>query len=77
MKDKVVSIFKTKTTKKILYWRGKNLSKPKTKVLDIILYEKNNKKEIEDRIIEDRMIRIIKDRKIRDIWKLFETEKEI
>ena len=30
IKDKVVSIFKTNTTKQTVYWRGKNLSKPKT-----------------------------------------------
>ena len=34
------------------------------------------KKEIKNKIIEDRIIRRIKDRIIRDIWKLFETEKE-
>ena len=34
------------------------------------------KKEVKNKIIEDRIIRRIKDRIIRDIWKLFETEKE-
>ena len=59
-KDKIVSVFKTNTPKKTMYWRGKKLRKPWTQ-------------NIRNRFISEKNIKI-KYRIIIDIWTLFETE---
>ena len=61
-KNKVISLFKINTPKQTVYGRRKKLSKPKSKnKIKNPFISKNKKKEI-------------KDRAIRDIWTLFETE---
>ena len=59
-KDRIVSVFKTNTPKKTMYWRGKKLRKPWTQ-------------NIRNRFISEKNIKI-KYRIIIDIWTLFETE---
>ena len=64
LKDIIVSLFKTNTSKQIVYGRGNKLSKRKTQnIRNPFIPEENKKNKIKDRII-------------RDIWKLFETEEE-
>ena len=58
-KDKIVSLFKTNTSKQTVYGRGKKLIKPKTQNIRNPFILKKKK---------------YKDRIIRDIWTLFETE---
>ena len=58
--DKVISLFRTKTHKQIVYGTGKKLSKPRKQNIKKPFISKENKK--------------IKDRIIRDIQTLFETE---
>ena len=63
-KDKVIGLFKTNSSKKTLYERGKKLSKPKiqNKIRNpFILIKKKYR---------------IKDRITRDIWALFEQQEE-
>ena len=74
-KDKVVRLFNTSTSKPTVYGGGKKLSKPKTqnkinsiRNLFILKKTKRRKKGIIDRITKDRIIR--------DIWRLFETEEK-
>ena len=62
-KDKIASLFKTNTPKETLYGRGKKLSRPK-------------KQNIKKRFISEEKKEKINRRIIRDIWKLFETQKE-
>ena len=62
LKDKIVNLFKTNTPKQTVYGRGKKLSKPKTQNIRNYFILKKKKK--------------IKDRMIRDICTLFETEEE-
>ena len=62
-KDKILNIFKANTPKKAVYGRGKKLSKPGKQNVKKPFTSEENKEKIEDRII-------------RDIWKIFETEKE-
>ena len=62
-KDKIVGLFRTNTPKQTVYGRGKKLSKPK---------RQNIKKLF---ILEEKQ-KIIKDRIIRDIWTLFDTEEK-
>ena len=69
-KDKFVSLFNTKIPKQTLYGRGKKLRKPKTqtKIISIKSSFILKKKKIVGRMIKDRIIR--------DIRKLFETKEE-
>ena len=62
-KDKIASLFKTNTPKETLYGRGKKLSRPKKQNIKKRFISEENKEKINRRII-------------RDIWKLFETQKE-
>ena len=52
-KDKIVSLFKTNTPKQTVFGRGKKLSKPKTKTLEIFLYQKRKREDVKDRIIRE------------------------
>ena len=61
-KDKIVSLFKTNTPQQTVYGRGKKLRKPKTQNIRKPFILENNKKN--------------KDRIIRDIQTLFETEEK-
>ena len=61
-KDKIVSLFKTNTPQQTVYGRGKKLRKPKTQNIRKPFISENNKKN--------------KDRIIRDIQTLFETEEK-
>ena len=65
LKDKVISLFKTNTPKQRVYGKEKKLSKPKAQ---------NKIKNIRNLFILKK--KKIKDRIIRDIWTLFETENE-
>ena len=75
-KDKIASLFNTNTPKNMCV-RGKKLSKPKTQKrskenkINSIRNHFVPKKEIRKKIIDR-----IKDRIIRDVWILFETEEE-
>ena len=62
-KDKIISLFKTNTPKQTVHGRGKKLSTPKTQNIRNLLILKKKKEEAKDRII-------------RDIQKLFKTQKE-
>ena len=62
-KDKIVSLFKTNTPKQTVYGRGKKLSKPKKQNIKRPFISEGNKEKNKDRII-------------RDIWTLFDTEEE-
>ena len=62
-KDKTVSLFKTNTTKETVYGKGKTLSKRRKQNIKKPFRSEENKEKI-------------KERTIRDIWKLFETEEE-
>ena len=62
-KDKIASLFKTNTPKETLYGRGKKLSRPRKQNIKKRFISEENKKKINSRII-------------RDIWKLFEKQKE-
>ena len=66
-KDKIVSLFKKNTTKQTVYGRGKKVTKAKSQ---------NKVNRIRNPLILKKKRRI-KDRIIRDISTLFETEKEI
>ena len=65
-KDKIVSLFKKNTTKQTVYGRGKKVTKAKSQ---------NKVNRIRNPLILKKKRRI-KDRIIRDISTLFETEKE-
>ena len=62
-KDKIVSLFQAKTPKQTAYWRGKKISKPRKQNVKKPFISDENKEKIKDRII-------------RDIWKLFDIEEE-
>ena len=62
LKDKFISLFKTIHLNKI-YGRGQKLSKPRKKNIKRPFISEENKEQIKERII-------------RDIWKLFETKGE-
>ena len=62
-KDKIISLFKTNTPKQTVHGRGKKLSTPKTQNIRNLFILKKKKEEVNDRII-------------RDIQKLFKTQKE-
>ena len=62
-KDKIVSLFKTNTSKQTVYGRGKKLWKPKKQNIKKPFISEKNKEKTKDRII-------------RDILKLSETEEE-
>ena len=63
LKDKFISLFKTNTPKQTVYGKGQKISKPrKQNIKKPFISEKNEEK--------------IKDRIIRDVWKLFEREKK-
>ena len=58
LKDKVMSLYKTNTPKQTVYGRGKKLSKPRKQNIKKPFISEVNKERIKDRIIKD-------------IWKLF------
>ena len=58
LKDKVMSLYKTNTPKQTVYGRGKKLSKPRKQNIKKPFISETNKERIKDRIIKD-------------IWKLF------
>ena len=58
LKDKVMSLYKTNTPKQTVYARGKKLSKPRKQNIKKPFISETNKERIKDRIIKD-------------IWKLF------
>ena len=63
LKNKFISLFKTNTPKQTVYGKGLKISKPrKQNIKKPFISEKNEEK--------------IKDRIIRDVWKLFEREEE-
>ena len=65
--DKVISLFKTNKPKQTVYGTGKKLSKQKTK---------NKITKIRNHFILTKKNKEIKDRIIRDIRTLFETEEQ-
>ena len=58
LKDKVMSLYKTNTPKQTVYGRGKKLNKPRKQNIKKPFISEVNKERIKDRIIKD-------------IWKLF------
>ena len=58
LKDKVMSLYKTNTPKQTVYGRGKKLSKPRKQNIKKPFISETNKERIKDRIIKD-------------IWKIF------
>ena len=58
LKDKVMCLYKTNTPKQTVYGRGKKLSKPRKQNIKKPFISEVNKERIKDRIIKD-------------IWKLF------
>ena len=62
-KDKIVSLFKTNTPKQTVYGRRKKLSKPKKQNIKKSFVSEEDKEKIKDRII-------------RDIWTIFDTEEK-
>ena len=58
LKDKVMSLYKTNTPKQTVYGRGKKLSKPRKQNIKKPFISETNKERIKNRIIKD-------------IWKLF------
>ena len=62
-KDKFVRLFKTNTSKQTVYGRGQKLRKPRKPNIKKAFTSEKNKEKVKDRII-------------RDILKLFETEEE-
>ena len=63
LKDKFISLFKTNTPEQNVYGRGQKLSKPRKQNIKRPFISEENKEQIKERII-------------RDIWKLFETKGE-
>ena len=63
LKDKFISLFKTNTSKQTVYGRGQELRKPRKPNIKKAFTSEKNKEKVKDRII-------------RDILKLFETEEE-
>ena len=64
LKYKIVSLFKINTPKETVYGREQKLSKPRKQINKKPFISEENKEKIKDRII-------------RDVWKLFfETEEE-
>ena len=63
LKDIFISIFKTNTPKQIVYGRGQKLNKPRKQIVKKPFTSEENKQKIKDKIIKD-------------IWKLFEREEE-
>ena len=63
LKDKFISLFKTNTPKQTVYGKGQKISKPRKQSIKKPFISEKNKEKIKDRII-------------RDVWKLFEREEE-
>ena len=63
LKDRSISLFQTSTSKQAVYGRGQKLRKPRKPNIKKAFTSEKNKEKVKDRII-------------RDIWKLFETEEE-
>ena len=63
LKDIFISIFKTNTPKQTVYGRGQKLNKPRKQIVKKPFTSEENKQKIKDKIIKD-------------IWKLFEREEE-
>ena len=63
LKDIFISIFKTNTAKQTVYGRGQKLHKPRKQIVKKPFTSEENKQKIKDKIIKD-------------IWKLFEREEE-
>ena len=63
LKDIFISIFKTNTPKQTVYGRGQKLHKPRKQIVKKPFTSEENKQKIKDKIIKD-------------IWKLFEREAE-
>ena len=58
-----MSLFKKNALKQTLYGRGQKLSKPRKQIIKKPFISEENKQKIKDRIIKD-------------IWKLFKTEEK-
>ena len=63
LKNKFISLFKTNTPKQTVYGKGQKISKPRKQSIEKPFISEKNKEKIKDRII-------------RDVWKLFEREEE-
>ena len=58
LKDKFISLYKTNTPKQTVYGRGKKQCKPRKQIIKKPFISEENKERIKDRIIKD-------------IWKLY------
>ena len=75
-KDRIVSVFKTNTPKKTMYWRGKKLRKPWTQnIRNRFISEKNIK--IRYRIIIDTLWNRRKQRRKKEIREKWEPKRKI
>ena len=63
LKNKFISLFKTNTPKQTVYGKGQKISKSRKQSIKKPFISEKNKEKIKDRII-------------RDVWKLFEREEE-